>query len=358
MTRYSAEAHQPSGLPPTTGVLLVNLGTPDAPTTVAVRRYLAEFLNDPRVVEFPRVPWWLVLHGVILRIRPPRVARLYRKIWSQQGSPLLAISRQQETALAAAFKQRAPGSVELALAMRYGRPSIEEALDSLRARGICRLVVLPLYPQYSATTTASVYDEVFRVLQGWRRVPELRLIQTYHDDAGYINALAASVREHWDRNGTPERLLMSFHGIPKRYTDAGDPYLCECQKTARDLAGALQLDDAQWQLAFQSRFGREEWLQPYADYTLKSWAKQGIRKVDIVCPGFSADCLETLEEISVENRDLFLAAGGQDFAYIPALNDREDHIQALAKLLERHMQGWDDAGCVESDNCHQRARHL
>jgi ferrochelatase len=345
MSRYVGEAEPgEQDAQGCTGVLLVNLGTPDKPDTRSVRRYLAEFLWDPRVVEIWRPLWWLILHGVILRIRPRKVAALYRSIWTGQGSPLLVIPQQQRELIAERLAGPVPGRVETVLAMRYGSPSIETGLDALRKRGARRLLVLPMYPQYSATTTASVFDEVARVLSHWRRVPGLRFIPQYHDDSAYIAALAASIREHWEAKGRPDKLLMSFHGIPRRCVQAGDPYYLETQKTARLLAEALELTDDQWLLAFQSRFGREEWLSPYVDQTLRDWGRAGVGRVDVVCPGFSADCLETLEEISVQNRETFLESGGREFHYIPALNTRPDHIEALSQLLVRNMAGWDSDG--------------
>ncbi len=345
MSRYIPETGFRHDAPEATGVLLVNLGTPDAPDTGSVRRYLAEFLWDPRVVEMWRPLWWLILHGVILRLRPRKVAALYRSIWTPEGSPLLVIPEQQSVAIGRRLAELVSGRVEVVLAMRYGSPSIAAGIEELRRRGARRLLVLPMYPQYSATTTASVFDEVTRVLAQYRWVPGLRFVQHYHDDAAYLDALAASIREHWDAHGRPDRLLMSFHGIPRRCLLAGDPYFCEVHKTARLLAGRLQLDDDQWLLAFQSRFGREEWLSPYVDKTLEAWGAAGVGRVDVVCPGFSADCLETLEEIAVQNRETFLAAGGREYHYIPALNVRPDHIEALSQLLARHMSGWDgDAG--------------
>ncbi len=361
MAKYQGTPEFSHDQPPGTGVLLVNLGTPDAPTPEAVRRFLAEFLWDPRVVEMARPLWWLILHGVILRLRPHRVAKAYQTVWTEDGSPLLSIAKKQVPAVRDALSKQTGGRIEVALGMRYGNPSIEGAMDELRSKGMRRLLVLPLYPQYSATTTASIFDEVFRVLTGWRWVPELRLIQHYHDYPPYIDALAASVREHWERHGRPDRLLLSFHGIPRRYLDAGDPYFCECHTTGRLLAERLELQDGEWQLTFQSRFGREEWLRPYTDHTLKAWGKQGIGRVDVVCPGFSADCLETLEEIAEQNRELFLHAGGKELGYIPALNDRADHAQALSLLLARHMQGWEDGAAWTAERlqlCQQRARAL
>lgn len=346
MSRYLSESDFRHDAPDCTGVLLVNLGTPDQATPRAVRRYLAEFLWDPRVVEIWRPLWWLILHGVILRIRPRKVAALYQSIWTPEGSPLLVIPQQQCELIAKQLADLVPGCVETVLAMRYGSPSIKAGLEQLRQRGARRLLVLPLYPQYSATTTASVFDEVSRVLAGWRRVPGLRFIQNYHDHPAYIAALADSVREHWSANGQPDKLMMSFHGIPRRCLLAGDPYYCEVRKTARLLAAALELTDEQWLLAFQSRFGREEWLTPYVDGTLREWGKAGVGSVNVVCPGFSADCLETLEEISIQNHDTFLSSGGREFHYIPALNTRPDHIAMLSQLVLNNMAGW---GADEAD---------
>lgn len=316
------------------GVLLLNLGTPDTPDTPSLRRYLGEFLSDPRVVDLHPLLWWPILHGLILRFRPRISAANYRIIWTQEGSPLLAIGRQQLKALKAQFEDT---KVHLELAMRYGQPSIQQGLDRLLAKGIERLLVLPLYPQYSATTTASCFDEIARVLKKQPNLPEICFVRSYGEHPGYIEALAASVREHQAEHGVPDKLLISFHGIPKRYADQGDPYPAECQATASLLAKALQLEPHQWQLGFQSRFGREPWLKPYVDQTLKDWGRHGIGKVQVICPGFSADCLETLEEIAIQNRAFFLKAGGQDYSYIPALNARADHIQALAGLIGQKL---------------------
>ncbi|HKK13737.1 MAG TPA: ferrochelatase, partial [Gammaproteobacteria bacterium] len=294
MSRYLGEPDYTHGTRSCLGVLVTNLGTPDAPTPSALRRYLAEFLWDPRVVEFPRPLWWLVLHGVILRIRPRRAARSYQRIWTAQGSPLLTISQRQAAALQAALSERVRGPVQVALGMRYGTPSIARGLAELRAAGARRLLILPLYPQYSGATTGSTFDALADTLRGWRWVPELRFIQHYHDHGPYLDALAASVREHWRTHGQAERLLMSFHGVPRRYLLAGDPYHCECQRTAGLLAERLDLPPERWQLTFQSRFGREEWLRPYTDETLREIARGGVRSVQVLCPGFSADCLETL----------------------------------------------------------------
>lgn len=341
--------------PEALGVLLLNLGTPDAPTVPAVRRYLAEFLGDPRVVELPRALWWMILNGVILRVRPKRSAHAYQSVWTEEGSPLLAISRRQAAALQERLSARMPGPVRLELGMRYGNPSVPDALARLSAAGARRLLVLPLYPQYSATTTASTFDAVARELMTWRWIPELRFITRYHDDPGYVAALASSVREHWSAHGEPDRLLFSFHGIPKEYFENGDPYHCHCQKTARLTAEALGLPRERWQVSFQSRVGTKEWLRPYTDELLKEWGAAGVGKVQVVCPGFSADCLETLEEVAVENRDYFLAAGGQAYEYIPALNDRAAHMDMLVDLVLRHAAGWPEANEKASDGREPRA---
>jgi protoporphyrin/coproporphyrin ferrochelatase len=334
------------GTAPTLGILVTNLGTPDAPTAAALRRYLAEFLWDPRIVEIPRPVWWMILHGVILRTRPKRSAHAYQSIWTNEGSPLLVIARRQAAALQAALTQQHGGSIKVALGMRYGNPSIADALDELRKANVQRILVFPLYPQYAAATAASTFDAVAAAFKTWRWIPELRMITHYHDDPAYIKAVATSVKEHWAQHGQAEKLLFSFHGIPKRCLLAGDPYHCECHVTARLIAEQLELPPERWQLAFQSRFGREEWLKPYTDKTLESFGKAGIKSVDIVCPGFSADCLETLEEMAMLNRGVFLKAGGERYNYIPALNDRPDHIQALAALVSRHINGWQDASTV------------
>lgn len=328
---------------PCLGVLLANLGTPDAPTPQALRRYLAQFLSDPRVIELPKALWQPILHGIVLRTRPKRSAAAYAKIWTQEGSPLLVTTRRQAAQLQAALEVTLPGPVAIEVAMRYGAPSIGEAMEKLSAAGARRLLVLPLYPQYSATTTASTLDAVNARLRRWRWQPEIRTINGYHDDQGYIDALSKRVRMHWAKHGRGERLILSFHGIPRRYFLAGDPYHCFCHKTARLLAEALGLDENEWQVTFQSRFGKAPWLQPYTDATLKKLARSGVRAVDVICPGFAADCLETLEEIAQQNRDWFIEAGGRELRYIPALNDDEAHINALAALVRRHVQGWEEA---------------
>jgi ferrochelatase len=327
-------------MPEHLGVLMLNLGTPEAPTPTAVRRYLSEFLNDPRVVEVPRPVWWLILHGVILRIRPSRSAKAYQSVWTDRGSPLLDVARRQARGLQEVLNQRLGSGVRVELGMRYGKPSAAEALARLKESNVRRLLVLPLYPQYSGTTTASTFDAVTNELSTWRWLPEIRFVNHYHDEPGYIEALAASIRAARTEHGEPERLLFSFHGIPKRYFMAGDPYHCHCHKTARMVTERLGLDDDRWMVAFQSRVGRDEWLQPYTDETLRLWGSEGVKSVHVVAPGFSADCLETLEEIDVENRGHFLEAGGEVYHYIPCLNDAPAHLDMLADLVQRHCGGW------------------
>ena len=340
MAKYTGNPDYPHDKPACTGILIANLGTTEAPTASAVRRYLSEFLSDPRVIELAKPIWWLILHGIILRTRPRRSAEAYAKVWTEEGSPLLQISKKQVVLIAENLAERINGPVHVELAMRYGQPSIASALEKLREARAQRLLVFPLYPQYSATTSASTFDEVVRVLKGWRSIPELRMINHYHDDPAYISALSASIREYWAEHGKPEKLLMSFHGLPKKYFLAGDPYYCECQKTARLLANDLGLEDEHWDISFQSRLGLQEWLKPYTDKLLKQWAKSGIKNVQIICPGFSADCLETLEEIKLQNKGFFMEAGGEVFSYIPALNDQATHINALGDIIMQHTQGW------------------
>jgi len=340
---YSAQTDFDHNQQPAIGILLTNLGTPDAPATTAVRAYLKEFLSDSRVVEQPRWLWWLVLNGVILNIRSSKSAAAYRSVWGDDGSPLLAIGKRQRNKLEQRLQrlladQADAGSIHIELAMRYGNPSILAGMEALRAKNCRKLIILPLYPQYSATTSGSTFDAVAAVLSGWRRVPAVNFIDAYHDDPAYINALAASVCAYWQEHGQPERLLMSFHGIPERYFKAGDPYPCHCRKTARLLREKLGLSEDEAQVSFQSRFGREPWMQPYTDAILKQWGADGVASVDVVCPGFSADCLETLEEVAIENRDHFLVAGGSQYRYIPALNDSDAHIDALAQLLMSQLK--------------------
>ena len=331
---------------PATAVLLCNLGTPDEPTAPALRRYLAEFLGDPRVVEIPRLAWWLILHGVILRVRPKKSAAKYATVWMPEGSPLMVWTRKQALLLAGYLGERGQ-RVAVHCAMRYGNPSIASVLDRMKAEGITRVLVLPLYPQYSGPTTASVVDAVAAWTRSARFVPELRFINHYHDDPGYIGALAVSVTNHWATHGRPDRLVMSFHGVPQRTLQLGDPYHCECLKTARLLAERLQLRAEQWTVTFQSRFGKAQWLQPYTEPTLRALGAQGVRRVDLICPGFAADCLETLEEIGVEARDAFLASGGHEYHYIACLNDQHEWIAALTSIALQHLQGWDTRSAVD-----------
>ncbi|MFT3717237.1 ferrochelatase [Pseudorhodoferax sp.] len=327
-------------MPSRTAVLYCNLGTPDAPTPAAVRRYLAQFLSDPRVVEIPRAVWWPILHGIVLRVRPKRSAAKYASIWTAQGSALKTWTEAQARGIGAQLAVRGH-AVEVRPAMRYGAPSIPDQLDALTAAGATRILVLQAYPQYSATTTASVLDAVADWSRRQRRIPELRFVNDWHADAGYIDALAKSVEQHWAAHGRGELLVMSFHGIPARNVALGDPYQAQCQATARLLAARLSLADAQYRLTFQSRFGRAKWLEPYTEPTLRELARGGTQRVDVMCPGFPVDCLETLEEIAMEGRAAFLAAGGQDFRYIQCLNDGEAGIAALAGIAERHLGGWE-----------------
>lgn len=327
---------------PDTAVLLCNLGTPDAPTAPALRRYLAQFLADPRVVEIPKLVWALILHGIILRVRPAKSAAKYATVWTPEGSPLKVWTDKQAKLLQGHLGERGL-RVRVAYAMRYGQPAIAATLDALKREGVRRVLVLPAYPQYSGATTASVIDDVARWALQTRHLPELRFVNRYHDDPAYIAALAQTVREHWQREGRGDKLVMSFHGMPERTLHLGDPYHCECLKTGRLLADALGLKAGEWLVTFQSRFGKARWLQPYTEPSLVQLAQDGLKSVDLVCPGFAADCLETLEEIDQEARAAFLAAGGQRFGYIPCLNDHPAGIRALGALAERHLQGWPTA---------------
>lgn len=322
------------------GILLVNLGTPQAPDKGAVRTYLDEFLSDTRVVERPPILWQPILKGIILNTRPKKSAEAYKSVWTDEGSPLLVISKKQRKALQQALDPDV-NRFKVVLAMRYGSPSIKHGLHVLRKFNARRILVLPLYPQYSATTTASIFDEVTAQLRNWRWLPEMRFINSYADDPDYIKALAVSVREHHAKHGHGDKLLFSFHGIPQDYVDKGDPYANECMKTIHALTRELDMDDQQWINSFQSRLGPTQWLQPYTDETVKRLAKEGVESIDVICPGFSVDCLETIEEIGMENKEYFLEAGGKTFNYIPALNDSIAHIQMMKNLVLRHTQGWD-----------------
>jgi ferrochelatase len=353
---FLAEPAYAHGTPARTAILLVNLGTPDAPTATAVRRYLKEFLSDPRVVEIPKPLWWLILHGIILNLRPARSAARYAKVWDKDGSPLKVHTERQAKLLRGYLGARGQTGLVVDYAMRYGNPSIESVLSRLKLQRCERILVLPLYPQYAASTTATALDAVSAVLRRTRDIPELRMVKHFHEHPAYIAALAEGVRKHWGRHGEPDRLLMSFHGLPRYTLDRGDPYHCECQKTARLLAAALTLAPEQYQLSFQSRFGRAEWLQPYTAATLAQWGKQGLRRVDVVCPGFVADCLETLEEIGIDGKAEFLKAGGKEFQAIPCLNESDAWIRALVQIAQEHLQGWDRAA-ADPDALEQSRRH-
>lgn len=338
--KFRKEPDHRHGTAARTGVLLVNLGTPQAPTPAALRKYLKQFLWDPRLVELPRPLWWLVLNGFILNIRPAKSAEKYARIWTPDGSPLKVHSEKQTKLLRGYLGQAGLGEVLVDFAMRYGTPSIPAVLDRLKRENCMRILVVPLYPQYAASTTASVMDEVATWMQATRNQPELRFIRGFSDCPGYIAGLAASVSEHWMAHGRPDRLVMSFHGLPRFSLDRGDPYHCECQKTARLLAEALGLKPDQYLVTFQSRFGRAEWLKPYTQATLEELAKKNVGRVDVICPGFVSDCLETLEEIAIECRTAFLASGGKEFHYIPCLNERHEWIGALASLVRGHLGNW------------------
>jgi len=336
---FAPEPHYNHGQEARTAVLLCNLGTPDAPTVPAVRRYLAEFLSDHRVVEIPRVLWLLILHGIILRFRPGKSAAKYASVWTPDGSPLRIWTEKQAKLLQGWLGQR-NHLTTVRWAMRYGSTNIGSQLSALKAEGVTRVLIVPAYPQYSATTTASVFDAVYTWAARTRSIPELRFINHYHDHPDYISALAASIERHWKANGRPDKLVMSFHGVPERTLHLGDIYHCECFKTARLLAQALGLGKDEFQVTFQSRLGRAKWLEPYTEPTLIAMGKSGIKRVDVVCPGFTSDCLETLEEINMEAREAFLHAGGKEFHYIPCLNDDPEWITALCNITETHLSGW------------------
>jgi len=335
-----ASADRPDRPAERAAVLLVNLGTPDAPTPSAVRRYLAQFLGDRRVIDTPRWLWWPILYGVILRLRPRRSARAYASIWTEQGSPLLVFSQALADALDRRLGDATAGRAQVGLAMCYGRPAIAPVLERLADAGVRRLLVLPLYPQYSATSTGAVFDAVTSALQRMRWPPELRFVNDYHDDPEYISVLAQNVQKFWREHGRAQRLLLSFHGIPQRYVRLGDPYFDQCMVTAQRLREKLGIGADACSVVFQSRVGREPWLTPYTDETLKQLPGQGVRHVQVLCPGFAVDCLETLEEIAETNRHLFVAAGGERLEYIPAPNATEAHVEMLMRLVRRHSGGW------------------
>ena len=339
MSTFIGEKNYEHGSSNKTGVLLTNLGTPDAPTAKAVKPYLREFLSDPRVIELPKFLWQIILRGIILQIRPRRSAKTYSSIWTEEGSPLLIIAKKQLALVEKTLNLEFSNTV-FELAMRYGNPSIENALKNLQNQNVRRLLILPLYPQYCAATTASTFDAVTNILQKWRWIPELRFINQYFEEEDYIKALANSVKDFWKTHGKPQKIIFSYHGIPKTYHTKGDPYHCYCLKTTRLIKEYMNLQDDDVMTTFQSRFGRQEWLQPYTSQTLKELPKKGIKKIHIISPGFSADCLETLEELEEENRNYFEEAGGEEYKYIPCLNDNPLHISMMTSLIRKHTQGW------------------
>jgi ferrochelatase len=338
--KYLPEPEHERGTISRAAVLLANLGTPDAPTPAAVRRYLAQFLSDPRVIEIPRALWLPILHGFILSTRPRKSARKYASIWSEDGSPLRVHTERQARRLRDYFGLQVHSPFVVDFAMRYGAPSIPDTLARLKSEGCDRILVMPMYPQYAASTTASALDEVAAYLRRVRNVPEIRVVKHFHDHPAYIAALAQLVRDHWAQSGRPDKLVMSFHGLPRYTIVRGDPYHRECQETARLLAQKLDLPESRWQIAFQSRFGAAEWLEPYTASVLADCGRRSLHRVDVVCPGFVADCLETLEEIGVEGKDIFLGAGGREFHLLPCLNERDDWIRSLATIVREHLVGW------------------
>jgi ferrochelatase len=349
------------------GILLTNLGTPDGCDTASVRRYLKEFLSDSRVVEIPRLLWWGILHGIILPFRSPKSAAKYAQIWTPSGSPLMLHSKQQAEALSMALQnklgqmQLPSDLIHVQLAMRYGNPSIASGLEALREAGCQKILSVPLYPQYAASTTASVNDAIFNVLKTWRWQPALRTLNSYHDFPPYINALARRIQDDWTIHGKGDVLVMSFHGIPRFALDKGDPYYCLCQKTARMLAEKLGLASHEYKVSFQSRFGRTEWLQPYTTQVLEELGKNHTSRVDVICPGFTSDCLETLEEIAMEGKSDFLKAGGKNYHYIPALNEHPAWIEALSELCIQELGNWLTTPRpipAELEQTQQRARQL
>ncbi len=338
---FNPEPTHSHGTPEKTAVLLVNLGTPDAPTARAVRPYLKEFLSDPRVVEIPRAIWWLILNGIILNVRPKKSAAKYAGIWMPEGSPLKFHTERQTRLLQQRLQERADGiPLVVDYAMRYGNPSVASVLNKLKAQNCQRILLLPLYPQYAASAAATAFDAVFNELLKMRNMPALRTVKHFHDDPGYIQASAQNIREYWMRHGRPDKLVMSFHGVPSYTRDKGDPYHCECLKSGRLIAEELGLNKEQYIVSFQSRFGKAEWIKPYTTATLKDLGQLGTRRVDVVCPGFVADCLETLEEIAQEGKEDFQHAGGGEYHYIPCLNERSDWIDALGELVLKNLQGW------------------
>ncbi len=325
---------------PKTGVLLINLGTPAAPTAKALRPYLKQFLSDSRVIEIPKAVWWFILNGIILNVRPRKSAAKYASIWTKDGSPLLDHTRKQASLLKGLLGEQGYRNLVVEYAMRYGQPSVEQTLVKMREAGVERLLVVPLYPQYAGSSSATALDDVFRTLMRMRNMPEVRTVRHFHDHPGYIQALAQNVREFWRVNGRGDKLVMSFHGVPRFTLDKGDPYHCECLKTGRLLAEALGLGKDEYVVSFQSRFGKAEWIKPYTTEVLTGLANAGVAKVDILCPGFVSDCLETLEEIAMEGKEDFLTHGGKEYRYIPCLNEHPAWISALSELVAANLGGW------------------
>ena len=349
MSRFEPEPPFSHGNASRIGVLLINLGTPEAPTSAAVRAYLKEFLSDPRVVEIPRILWWPILNLFVLTTRPKASARRYAQVWMSEGSPLRVHTERQTTLLRGYLGERAKSlPLTVDYAMRYGRPSIPDKLREMKALRCDRILLVPLYPQYSASATATAFDAAFRCLQDMRNQPAVRTVRSFHDHPGYIAALAQNVRDYWMKSQRPDVLVMSFHGVPRATLDQGDSYHCECQKTARLLAEALGLKQEQYRITFQSRFGRAEWLKPYTADALVELARQKAGRVDVICPSFVADCLETLEEIAIEGKAIYLNAGGRDFHFIPCLNERNDWVHALADIVTSNLVGWGDAATHET----------
>ncbi|MFT7371453.1 MAG: ferrochelatase [Oleiphilaceae bacterium] len=338
------------------GVLITNLGTPEAPTTKAVRTYLTEFLHDPRIIEIPRLLWLLILHGFILRVRPKRSAKAYQSVWGNKGSPLMFHTQDQCTALSETLKEQWGDQIQVEFAMRYGSPNMSSALQKLADDNVTKLVVLPLYPQYASSTIGSTFDAMAEDLTQRRWLPQLRFISGYLHSPLYIEALAESVKGFWAEHGKAEKLILSYHGLPEQTLKDGDPYFCQCHATTRLLVSVLGLTEGEYLTTFQSRVGRAEWLKPYTDDTMKSLPAQGVKSIQVICPGFSSDCLETIEEIEVENRDYFIENGGENYAYIPALNASENHIKALASLVNDNLAGWNLP--LDADYAERQAAYL
>jgi len=343
--KYRSQENFTHAQPDKIGVLITNLGTPAAPTKQALKPYLKQFLSDPRVVEVPKAIWWFVLNGIILNIRPKRSAEAYATVWTEQGSPLLTHTIAQYEGIKQRLESQFADNILVDYAMRYGQPSIESAIENLLESGARKLFVLPLYPQYCASTTGSTFDAIAQDFTKRRWLPEFRFLNQYHDNPEYIDCLVDKIKAHWDKHGRTDRLIFTYHGIPKRYLLNGDPYHCQCHKTSRLIAEKLGISGEEYMTTFQSRFGREEWLKPYTDETLKSLPKTGVKSVQMVCPGFSSDCLETIEEIGEENREYFIENGGEEYQYIPALNSDDDHLNMLTNLIINNIKDWQ----VEAD---------